>query len=90
MVYKVSILSVNKRRGDFKLTTTKRALGTLTAIIAVAAGTTELTCNYNTLPLHAKPAIAVAARRTSKHTSDLAKIGLLICRLGSSEVAVGL
>jgi hypothetical protein len=58
--------------------------------MAVAAGTTELTCNHNTLPPHVKPTIAVAARRTGKHTSDLAKIGLLICRPGSGEVAVRL
>ena len=58
--------------------------------MAVAAGTTELTCNYDTLPLHARPVIVVAARGTGKHTSDLAKVGLLVCRPGSVEVAAGL
>jgi len=57
--------------------------------MAVAAGTTELTRNHDTLPPHAKPAIAVAARGTGKYTSDLAKIGLLVCGPGSVEVAVG-
>jgi hypothetical protein len=57
--------------------------------MAVAAGTTELTRNHNTLPPHAKPANAVAARRTGKHTSDLAKVGLLVRGPGSVEVAAG-
>jgi hypothetical protein len=57
--------------------------------VAVAAGTTKLTRDHDTLPPHAKPAIAVAARGTGKHTSDLAKIGLLVRGPGSVEVAVG-
>jgi len=58
--------------------------------VAVAAGTTKLTCDYDTLPSHAKPATTVAARGTSKHTSNLAKIGLLVCGLGSVKVVAGL
>jgi hypothetical protein len=57
--------------------------------MAVAAGTTKLIRNYDTLLLHARPANAVAARGTGKHTSDLAKIGLLVCGPGSVEVAAG-
>ena len=57
--------------------------------MAVAAGTTELTRNHDTLPPHARPANAVAARGTGKHTSDLAKIGLLVCGPDSVEVAAG-
>jgi hypothetical protein len=55
--------------------------------VAVTARTAKLTCDYDTLPLHAKPAIAVAARGTGKHTSNLAKIGLLVRRLGGVKVA---
>jgi hypothetical protein len=55
--------------------------------VAVAARTTKLTCDYDTLSLHAKPTIAVAARGTGKHTSDLAKIGFLVRGPGSVEVA---
>jgi len=44
----------------------------------------------HTVPRHPEPAIAVAARGTGKYTSNLAKIGLLVCRPGSVEVAVGL
>jgi hypothetical protein len=55
--------------------------------MAVAAGTTKLTRNHDTLPAHAKPANAVAAHGTGKHTSNLAKIGLLVCGPGSAEVA---
>jgi hypothetical protein len=56
-------------------------------MVAIAVGTTKLTCNHDTLPPHAKPANAVAVRGTGKHTSDLAKVGLLVRRLGSGEVA---
>ena len=73
----------------FKLTNTKRAPGTLTAIVTVAAGTTELTCDHDTLPPHTKPASAVAARGTGKHTSDLAKICLLVRGPSGVEVAAG-
>jgi hypothetical protein len=58
--------------------------------VAVAAGTAKLTCDYDTLPLYAKPAIAVAAHGTSKHTSNLAKIGFLVRRLGGVKVAAKL
>ena len=64
----------------------KRAPGALTAIVTVAAGTTELIHNYDTLPPQAIPMNAVAACGTSKHTSDLAKIGLLVCRLDTVEL----
>jgi len=47
-------------------------------------------CFLRRSPLYAKPAIVVAARRTGKYTSNLAKIGLLVCRPGSVEVAVRL
>jgi len=57
--------------------------------MAVAAGTTKLTSNHDTLPPHAKPANTVAARGTGKHTSDLAKVGLLVRGPGNGEVAVG-
>ena len=87
---KVSIPSVKQKEGNFKLTNTKRALSTLTTIMAVAVRTTKFTYNYNTLPLHTKPISAVAARGTSKHTSDLTKICLLVCRLASVEVAARL
>jgi hypothetical protein len=57
--------------------------------MAVAAGTTELTRDHDALHPQAIPANAVAARGTDKHTSDLAKIGLLVRRPDSVEVAAG-
>jgi hypothetical protein len=67
----------------------KRALSTLTAILAVAAGTTKLTRDHDTLTPHAKPASTVAARGTGKRTSNLTKIGLLVRGPDSVEVAAG-
>jgi hypothetical protein len=55
--------------------------------MAVAAGTTKLTRNHDTLPPHAQPANAVAARGTGKRTRNLTKIGLLVRGPDSVEVA---
>src|SRR5438045_3544971 len=90
IVCKVSISPANKRKGNCELTNMKRALGTLTAIMTVAAGTTKLTCNHDTLPPQAIPANAVAACGTGKHTNDLAKIGPLVCRPDSVELTARL
>ena len=57
--------------------------------MTVAAGTTELIRDYDTLPPQAIPANAVAACGTGKHTSDLAKIGLLVRRPDTVELMAG-
>jgi hypothetical protein len=57
--------------------------------MAVAVGTTKLTCDHDTLLPQAIPTNAVAVRGTGKHTSDLAKIGLLVRRPDNVEVAAG-